>query len=240
MFGYLVILVFISYVLYLGYRSTSKDSEIIIGQKKEIREIGEKIQEFLDAEKIEKKTEKEHKSVITEANRLLKSNRLKQAEKKYLLIIKKDHNNIKAYQGLGSIYLEQEEYSGAAEAFRKVTELDPTNDVAFNNMGLAYMKTRKYDEAASAYEHAVALNPKVAHRYINLAIAAEKSNDFKKQIAALEKAVAIEPRLDYVTALADAAIAAGDKPTAKKALAMIIDLEPSNLEALRKMARLDS
>jgi tetratricopeptide (TPR) repeat protein len=240
MFGYLVIIVIISYILVLGYKSKSKDAEIIIGQKKEIRQLGEKIQEVLDAEKIEKKAEREHRSIITEANKLLKNNRLKQAEKKYLSIIKNDHNNIKAYQGLGSIYLEQEEFAGAAEVFKKVTELDPTNDLAFNNMGLAYMKTRKFADAVSAYEHAVALNSKIAHRYINLALAAEKNNDFKKQIAALEKAASIEPKMEYLVALSDAAIANDDKGAARKALEKITEIEPSNLEALRKLARLDS
>ncbi len=238
MLAYFVIIGVAIYVVSLGYKSVSRDTEIIIGQKREIKQIGEKIQEVLDAEKIEKKADKEHRSILTEANKLFRNNSLRQAEKKYLSIIKNDHNNIKAYQGLGSIYLDQEEYSGAAEVFQKITVLDPTNDTAFNNLGLAYMKTRKYDLAVTAYEHATALCGKVAHRYINLALAAEKNLDTKKQIAALEKAVSLEPKIEYLQALVEAALKSEDFSTAKKALTKIVELEPSNLEALRKLAKL--
>lgn len=240
MIGYILLIAVALYLVYLAVRSTSNDTEIIIGQKKEIKAIGERIQEVLDAEKTEKKLEKEHKSVISEAKKLVGTNRLKQAEKKYLSIIKNDHNNIKVYQGLGEIYLEQGEYLGAAEVFEKVSHLDPTNDMAFTNLGTAYMQVGKFDEAIQAYEHAVALNGKVPHRYINLALAAEKAGDSKKQITALEKAVDLEPeKMEYLEVLSNVALAADDTSAAKEALNKIIVLEPDNLEAHRKLARLE-
>ena len=239
MIAYLFILAVALYVVYLGAKSRSKDTEIIVGQKKEIRLIGERIQEVLDAEKIEKKVEREHKSVISEAKALAGNKRLKQAEKKYLSIIMKDHKNTKAYQGLGEIYLVQGEYAGAAEVFKKVSELDPTNDMAFNNLGMALMQTKKYGEAVTAYEHSVALDSKIPHRYINLALAAEKAGETKKQIAALESAVSLEPeKMEYLEVLASVAIEAGDKSAAEDALEKIVAKEPDNLEAHRKLARL--
>lgn len=240
MIGYVLIIAVAIYLVSLAIKSTSKDTEIIIGQKKEIKAIGEHIQEVLDAEKIEKKLEKEYKSMIAEAKKLAGGKRLKQAEKKYLDILKDDHNNVKAYQGLGEVYLEQGEYEGAVEVLEKVSELDPTNDLAFTNLGMALMQMHKYPEATHAYEHAVALNGKIAHRYINLALAAEKTGDFKRQISALESAVNIEPEnTDYLEILANAAIAAGDTSAAKDALNKILTIDPDNLEAHRKMARLN-
>lgn len=240
MIGYIFLIIVAMYLVYLAAKSKSQDTEIIIGQKKEIRAIGERIQEVLDAEKIEKKAEREHKSVITEAKQLAGDNRLKQAENKYLSIIKDDHNNVKAYQGLGEIYLEQGENDGAVEVFTKVSELDPTNDMAFTNLGTALMQLARYEEAIHAYEHAVALDGKVPHRYINLALAAEKAGDSKKQISALERAVDLEPeKMEYLEALAGAAIAAGDDSAAKDALNKIVVQDPDNLEAHRMLARLE-
>jgi len=240
MIGYIFLVIVAFYLVYLAAKSTSHDTEIIIGQKKEIKAIGERIQEVLDAEKIEKKVEREHKSAITEAKKLVGNRRLKQAENKYLGIIKNDHNNVKAYQGLGEIYLEQKEYEGATEVFEKVSKLDPTNDMAFTNLGMALMQVNKYDEAVVAYEHAVALNGKISYRHINLALAAEKAGDSKKQIAALERAVVLEPeKMEYLDALITVAIAAGDDSAAKEALKKIIAIDPDNLEAHRKLARLE-
>jgi tetratricopeptide (TPR) repeat protein len=241
MTGYLFLIVVALYLVYLAVKTRSNDTEIIIGQKKEIKAIGERIQEVLDAEKTEKKVEREHRTVITEAKKLASTNRLKQAEKKYLSIIKNDHKNVKAYQGLGDIYLEQGEYAGAVEVFQKVSQLDPTNDIAFNNLGMALMQTKKYEEAVHAYEHSVALNSNISHRFINLALAAEKAGDTKKQISALEKAVSLEPeKSEYLEALANTAISAGDTSAAKDALEKIIALDPDNLEAHRRMARLSN
>jgi tetratricopeptide (TPR) repeat protein len=240
MIGYVFLIIVAMYLVYLAAKSTSQDTEIIIGQKKEIRAIGERIQEVLDAEKIEKKVEREHRTVITEAKQLAGDNRLKQAESKYLSIIKDDHDNVKAYQGLGEIYLEQEEYEGAVEVFTKVSELDPTNDMAFTNLGTALMKLDKYEEAIYAFEHAVALDGKVPHRYINLALAAEKSGDSKKQIAALEHAADLEPeKIEYLETIAKVAMESGDDSAAKESLNKIVVQDPDNLEAHRMLARLE-
>lgn len=239
MIGYIFLVIVALYLVYLAAKSESSDTEIIIGQKKEIKAIGERIQEVLDAEKTEKRVEREHKVAITEAKKLAGDRRLKQAEKKYLSIIVRDHKNVKAYQGLGEIYLIQEEYEGAAEVFKKVSELDPTNDMAFTNLGMALMQINKYEDAVVAYEHAVALNGKIPHRYINLALATEKAGDSKKQIAALEHAVDLEPeKMEYLEALANVAIVAEDNSAAKEALEKIVALDPDNLEAHRKLARL--
>lgn len=240
MIAYVFLIGIAIYLVYLAVESTSNDTEIIIGQKKEIKAIGERIQEVLDAEKREKKTEREHRSVITEAKKLADNKRLKQAEKKYLSIIKNDHNNVKAYQGLGEIYIVQGEYQGAAEVFKKVSELDPTNDMAFTNLGMAYMQINKPSDAVVAFEYAVALDGKIPHRYINLALAAEKAGDSKKQISALEHAVNLEPdKLEYLEVLVNVSMLAGDNSAAKDALKKIITIDPDNLEAHRNLARLE-
>lgn len=237
MIPFLIIIIFGGVIVYLSLKSNSKDTEILVGQKREIREIGERIQEVLDTEKLEKKQEREFGSMAREASKLLKDKRFKLAEKKFLSIIKEDHDNLKSYQGLGLLYLEQEEFEGAAESFSMVTKFDPTNDKAFNNLGMALMNIKKYDEAVSAYEHAIALNPKIVHRYINLALAAQKAGNTKAQIAALEKAVSLEPKKENLELLVEASMKANDDSSAKKALEKLIEIDPNNLEAQRKLAR---
>ncbi len=240
MISFVVLVLIGIFIFYYAVKATGHDTEIILGQKREVKKIGERIQEVLDTEKTEKKTQRVHRNIITEANKLVKSNRFKQAEKKYIDIIKDDHKNVKAYQGLGSLYLEQGEYEGAAEALSKVIEFEPTNDAALTSMGMALMQLKRYDEALTAYEHSVALDTHVPHRYINLALAAEKAGDLKRQVSALGHAVDLEPtNMGYLHALANAAIEIDNKSEAKKALEKIVEIEPANLEAHRKLARLD-
>lgn len=239
MFAYLLIVGLGLYIIFYAIKVKYRDTEILIGQKREIKHLGERIQEVLDTEKIEKRKNRQLSSIAREASGLLKEKRFKAAEKKFLGIVREDHKNLKAYQGLGLLYLEQGEYEGAVEAYSKVTELDPTNEAGFNNLGLALMNVKKYDEAVHAYEHAIALNNKVVHRYINLALAASKAQNHKVEISALEKAVSLEPKKEYIEKLIDAALAAGEESTAKKALLRLVEIEPNNLEAQRKLARLE-
>ena len=96
----IIIIILALVMLYVATRTTSNDTEIIIGQKRNIKEIGERIQNVLDTEKTEKKQERKLSSVATEASKLFRAKRFQQSEKKYLAIIKEDHNNIKAYTGI--------------------------------------------------------------------------------------------------------------------------------------------
>lgn len=238
-FSLILIALFALLVVIVAIKTNTHDTEIIIGQKRDIKEIGERIQSVLNTEKTEKKQERKLRSVATEASKLFKERRFRQSEKKYLGIIKADHKNIKAYQGLGLIYLEQKEYSGAIEAFKKICELDPTNDTAFNNLGLSYFNTGKYEEAIRAYDHSVSLNNKVVHRFLNLALAAQKAGNYKAETNALEHAVSLEPKIEYLEKLAEAATQADDKSAIKKACQKIVEIDPANLEAQRKLARLE-
>lgn len=240
MISYLILLAIGGAILYFAVGASGRDTEIILGQKREVKKIGERIQEVLDTEKTEKKAEREHRNIIKEANKLVRGNRFKQAEKKYLAILKNDHKNVNAYFGLGNLYLEQGEYVGAAEALKKVIEFEPTNETALTSLGMALMQTKDYEGAVTAYEHAVALDTTVPHRYVNLALAAEKAGNVKRQISALAHAVDLEPtNMGYLNALVNAALEADDKSEAKKALEKIVELEPANLEAHRKLARLE-
>lgn len=65
---------------------------------------------------------------------------------------------------LGSIYLDQQKYDKAEEAFRKAIELDPTNDSALNALG--YMladRNIKLTEARDLIEKALSLRPNGPH-----------------------------------------------------------------------------
>ena len=105
----IIIVLFALLVIYFATKTTTHDTEIVVGQKRDIKEIGERIQSVLNTEKTEKSQERKLRSVATEASKHFKERRFRQSEKKYLAIIQEDHKNIKAYQGLGLIYLEQKE-----------------------------------------------------------------------------------------------------------------------------------
>jgi len=239
MAGLFVIFVFALFIIYIAAKNTSRDTEIVVGQKRDIKEIGERIQNVLDTERHEKREQHRLGGIATEASKLLGERRLKQSEKKFLSIIKEDHKNLKAYHGLGKIYLQQKEYDGAAQVFEKICELSPTDEEAFNNCGLSLFNLGKYEEAKKAYDHSVALNNKIAHRFVNLALACDKSGHYKEEISALQKAVALEPeKIDYQEKLMAAAKKNDDVDLVKKTCEKILERDPENLEAHREVARL--
>lgn len=65
--------------------------------------------------------------LLSKASDLIKEDKLDEAEKIYIEVLKKDPKNIKAYESLGKIYLKRHNFGDAKAAFRQVRKLDPNN-----------------------------------------------------------------------------------------------------------------
>ena len=71
------------------------------------------------------------------------------------------------------IYMEQEQYAEAEQAFRECLAINSANPYAHNGLGLALREQGKFDESRRHYENALALDPKYARAHFNLAVLGE-------------------------------------------------------------------
>jgi tetratricopeptide (TPR) repeat protein len=88
---------------------------------------------------------------------------------------------------LADIYSRQRDYTQAAAAYKKATELDPNKAEAFYGLGSTLLKQTQYKDAAAALEKAMALGYTGKEIQMDIAGAYEAIPDFAKAAAAYEK-----------------------------------------------------
>ncbi|WP_414429907.1 tetratricopeptide repeat protein [Alcanivorax sp. IL3] len=74
---------------------------------------------------------------------------------------------------VGLIYMEQEDYAKAQQAFEQSLAINDANPYAHNGLGLALREQGQFDDARIHYERALVLDPKYARAHFNLAVLAE-------------------------------------------------------------------
>ena len=77
----------------------------------------------------------------------LNAGNIDQAEKKFLLALKKNPNLMGAINGMGIVYLNKREFDKAIRNFRRVISLNPDFFDAYNYLGVIFTETNKYELA---------------------------------------------------------------------------------------------
>jgi tetratricopeptide (TPR) repeat protein len=104
-------------------------------------------------------TELKIKKLLFEVEELIKENKLKEAEEKYIEIISLDPKNLPAYEGLGNLYLEEKNYDYARETFKHILKLKTDDVDAHISLGLIYKALKENKKAQEFFKKAVALEP---------------------------------------------------------------------------------
>ncbi|MGD9201786.1 MAG: tetratricopeptide repeat protein [Chitinispirillia bacterium] len=98
-------------------------------------------------------------SLLKNAQKALKSQKIEYAKKCFLLILKIDPSHIVSCYSLGSIFLDQKETGKALEYFKKAADLCQDNpDILYQYANTLY-KMARYNEAAEQFEKAFELDP---------------------------------------------------------------------------------
>lgn len=103
--------------------------------------------------------EKSLTDLMLEAKQLLQSGDLRNAEQMYLKLASKDPRNAKIYTNLGTIYLQNESYGDARDAFLAALKLDDTVALRHYNLGLAYIGLKTEAKAKVSIKRAIQLDP---------------------------------------------------------------------------------
>jgi len=104
-------------------------------------------------------TQDSKKSDIELADEYFEKGDFSNAERYYVKYALIDPDNVKIYNRLGIIYLEQKNFNDAKDAFFEALKRDNKKPSRHVNYGLACLNLRNFDEAIKSFEEAVKLDP---------------------------------------------------------------------------------
>ena len=123
---------------------------------------------------------------LNKAKELHLSNKIKEAQKIYLKLIKSDKKNSIIFFLLGTTYLQQKKFEEAIKYLRRSVKIDPSYPNPYNNLGIALAETTNFTEAKVNYDKAIELNKNYIDAYLNRGITQNKlkkydeaMNDFR-------------------------------------------------------------
>ena len=105
------------------------------------------------------------------------------------------NSNWAEVNALANIYVEQQQWSEAAAAYRCSIELNPKFFWSYHNLGDVLVKLQQWDEAAIIYRRAVELDPKFFWSHHNLGDVLIKLQQWDEAIAAYLNAIQVKPDL---------------------------------------------
>ncbi len=160
-------------------------------------------------------------------------------EHRYLEAIKRNPEDMAAYEGLARLYLQEKNFAEASETFDYLTKMDPTRDVYWSNLGLSLFSLKLFREACNAYQKALDLNNKIPVRWINLALCLDNMDETAKSVKAITQALQLDPRnINYQFLLADMYMKMENKVRAEEVLEHILQFEPTNKPAREKLMKI--
>jgi tetratricopeptide (TPR) repeat protein len=109
-----------------------------------------------------------------------KGGNLDQAITDYNKALELNPNLASAYNNLGAIFVQKDQFDRAMTAYNKAIELDPKQAQFYNNRGGAYRELNHYDEAIADFNRALELNPNYANAYYNRAVAFYQKKAFDR------------------------------------------------------------
>lgn len=124
----------------------------------------------------------------------------KQALTEFQNILKADPKNLAACRGLGYAYLQQQDFTHAAEYFRQASQLDSKDPRVHYYSALLMFREKGFGGAqdfpamTAELETSIQLDPNFADSYALLAFAQSASGKTPEAIASIQKALAISPR----------------------------------------------
>ncbi|MFQ6069152.1 MAG: tetratricopeptide repeat protein [Candidatus Aminicenantales bacterium] len=134
----------------------------------------------------------------------LKKGDLERAEKEFNFVLEKtkevlgDYKNdpqtsLRAFTGLGEIYLQRQDYDRAMNYFAQSLEISPQDEVAAYNVAQVLFFNQKIDEAIEYYKLAIKIKPDWSKPYLRLGYAYLNKGDFEKALENFKKFIDMDP-----------------------------------------------
>ncbi len=176
---------------------------------------------------------------LNQAVNLHRSGQLAQAESLYRQILAADPRHSNAWQLLGAMSLQQQNYSVAVEYLSRAIALGCTHALVYNHLAVAYQSLNQLDQALQAYEMAILKQPNFPEALVSRALILKQRGDFPTAISALRRA--IELQADFVDAHANLAATLhelGHADAAIEAYRALLKLRPNDARSHNNLASL--
>lgn len=209
-----------------------------------VKKMFESFHEHEDADKetiaddAEMSLKDEKEGLIKKADKLLSQNRLKEAEKVYIEVLKIDEKDVSSYKGLGQICFKEKDYKDAHEVFEKLTKLVPKDASNYCNLGMCCYKEDNFSAALKNYEKALSLEKKPSY-FKNMGIVQIKLKKYDEASESLLEFLDNNRKDKEVFDLLLSIVGEiTDKKKAKKVVAKLQKIDPENPILKRESSRL--
>ncbi len=204
--------------------------------------VSEQTHREWDIEKDKEKLAKEKKlleKLHYEALVLKKEWKLDDYEKILIEGLAIDPKNKEFNQLLADLYFTMWNYNKALSLLKKIIEADPKSHNAIRQIGEIYLITGDFETAELLIEKAIALKPSNPKYHISMVEVLYNTDRKKEAINIMEKVVRLRPtNTSYIFTLANLYEEIGDLDSAKKYYFRVLEYEPSNENAKKKLKAL--
>lgn len=134
----------------------------------------------------------------------LKKGELHKAEAEFKLVLDKalekfgDYKEdpqatLRAFTGIGEIYIQKEDFDAAQKYFAQALEISPEDEVSAYNVGEIFFSHQKIDEAIKYFELAIQIKKDWSKPYMKLGYVYLNKGDFNKSLEYFNKFIEIDP-----------------------------------------------
>lgn len=131
------------------------------------------------------------KRLLSEAEEYVRQEEYIPAEKRYIEIISHNPKHVKAYEGLGNLYLWNKQYAQARETLLFTLRISPDDASVYMSLAEVELAEENVKKAIEYLRRCVELrpgNPKFIDRYVEASLLAKLPEDARKGIGLLKEA----------------------------------------------------
>ena len=132
-------------------------------------------------------------TILYSARTITRNQDWKDLESIFLSAIRVQPTEIIPNAALGSIYLEQGQYTKAIPLLEATLKSDPEILQSQYNLGLAYEKLEDYEKAITSYKKTLQIEPAYYYANVSLGSIYQKQNKYDDAISEFQKAIASNP-----------------------------------------------
>ena len=118
-----------------------------------------------------------------------------QAEREFLLALKKNPKLIEVLDELGDMKRADSECKQAMSYYRRAAAIDPNDYTSVYGMGACYMLDSRYEPAIRLFERAVKIDPRSAAARFALGRALMSHQELEKALVQFKKTIALDPSI---------------------------------------------
>lgn len=160
-----------------------------------------------------------------------------EAEKWFIRVLALHEYHPEALNRLGVIYIQGGNPRRAEILYRKLFSVTQKEPAYYANYGRCLYNQDRPSEAIEAYENAIKLDATRPTRFVSVGQIYYEQKDYQKALAYFVRALELDSQnIEYLSVVAEIAELIGDTDRMHKSLRKLLEIDPYNENAKKKMA----